>query len=377
MLEEMQVEVIAMLNSLCKDKLLSVCEFLHVAEPEKIVSKSRMSLISHVLQHLEDITELEDGGMSELLRLRDQIIEFNIVTENETTAQSETTEKDKLQKELEELKRAMKQKLSEIQQAEEVSTKQSSVQPQPPTAALPQHSENAQLSSPTWRKDFKISGQIGDLGQREKLSFSSLAHQIENGLSRGYPECEIVDAVIRAISPGLQLRSYLEGKPNLTLSTLRRILRSHFQEKSATELYKQLTSEFQGNKETPQNFLMRVLDLRQKILFASQEAESGLKYDPALVQSMFLHTVLTGLQSDSIKVDMQPLLLDTKTTDEALLEKLNIACANEAERQRKRKPMCSTQRLLFMQLSQMMKPLIRNSVRLKVHQNHLPTCCQN
>lgn len=44
----------------------------------------------------------------------------------------------------------------------------------------------------------------------------------------------------------------------------------------------------------------------RKSLFASQEAESGLKYDPALVQSMFLHTVLTGLQSDSIKVDMQP-----------------------------------------------------------------------
>ncbi len=82
---------------------------------------------------------------------------------------------------------------------------------------------------------------------------------------------------------------------------------------------------------------MCVLDLHQKILFASQEAESGLKYDPALVQSMFLHAVLTGLQSDSIKVDMQPLLLDTKTTDEALLEKLNIACANEAERQKKKK----------------------------------------
>lgn len=99
----------------------------------------------------------------------------------------------------------------------------------------------------------------------------------------------------------------------------------------------QLTSECQGNKETPQNFLMRVLDLRQKILFASQEAESGLKYDPALVQSMFLHTVLTSLKSDSIKVDMQPFLLDTKTTDETLLEKLNIAWANEAERQKKRK----------------------------------------
>lgn len=81
---------------------------------------------------------------------------------------------------------------------------------------------------------------------------------------------------------------------------------------------------------------MRVLDLRQKVLFASQESESGLKYDPALVQRMCLHTVLTGLQSDSIRIDMQPLLLDSETSDEVLLEKLNIACANEIERRNKR-----------------------------------------
>lgn len=337
-LEEMQVEVIGMLNPLSKDKLLSVCEFLNIPDQEKVPSKSCMSLISHILQHLEeDITELEDGGMSVLLSVRDKIIELSTVTENESTEQSKLAEKDRLQKELDELKCTMKQKLSEIQQLDELSTKQSSVQPQPQTAAHPQPFVNVQHFSPPWRKNFKISGQIGEPGQKEKLTFSSLAHQIENGLSRGYPECEICDAVIRAISPGLQLRSYLEGKSNLTLPTLRRILRSHFQEKNATELYKQLTSECQGNKETPQSFLMRVLDLRQKILFASQEVESGLKYDPALVQSMFLHTVLTGLQSDSIKVDMQPLLLDTKTTDEALLEKLNIACANEAERQKKKK----------------------------------------
>ena len=65
-------------------------------------------------------------------------------------------------------------------------------------------SPNAQPSS-YWRKEFKISGQIGEPGQKEKLIFSSLAHQIENGLNRGYPEVEIVDAVVRAISPGSQL----------------------------------------------------------------------------------------------------------------------------------------------------------------------------
>lgn len=132
-----------------------------------------------------------------------------------------------------------------------------------------------------WRKDFKISGLIGEPGQKDRLTFSNLARQIENGLGRGYPESDITDAVIRAITPGLQLRSCLEGKENLTLPALRRILRSHYQERSATELYKQLTAEVQSNKETPQNFLIRAMDLRQKILFASQEVESSLKYDPA------------------------------------------------------------------------------------------------
>lgn len=97
-------------------------------------------------------------------------------------------------KELDELKCAMKQKLSEIQQLDKLSTKKSSVQPQPQITAHPQPFVNGQHLSPPWRKEFKISGQIGEPGQKEKLTFSSLAHQIENGLSRGYPECEICDA---------------------------------------------------------------------------------------------------------------------------------------------------------------------------------------
>lgn len=179
--------------------------------------------------------------------------------------------------------------------------------------------------------------QIGEPGQKDKLSFSSMAHQIENGIKKNVPEQEIVHAVIKAIAPGMQLRSYLEGKGNLTLPTLRRILRSHYQEKGATKLYKQLMSEAQDSKETPQTFLIRALDLRQKILFASQEAGSSLKYDPILVQNMFLHTVLTSLQNDYIRGDLKPYLQQTDVSDELLLEKLNIACMTEAERQSKKK----------------------------------------
>ncbi len=186
-----------------------------------------------------------------------------------------------------------------------------------------------------WHKDLNISGLIGEPGQKDRLSFSSLARQIESGLNKGYLEQDIIDSVIRAITPRLQLSSYLEGKADLTLPTLR-ILHSHYQEKNATELYKQLTAETERVKETPQSFLIRVLDLRQKIIFASQEDESGLKYDPALVQNMFLHTVLTGLQNDRIQSDLQSFLSDPTISDEVLLERLNVACSHETERQNKR-----------------------------------------
>lgn len=50
-----------------------------------------------------------------------------------------------------------------------------------------------------------------------------------------------------------------------------------------------------------------------------------------------MHTVLTGLQNDNIKSDLQPYLLQPNTSDELLLEKVNTACANEKERQDKKK----------------------------------------
>ena len=64
--------------------------------------------------------------------------------------------------------------------------------------------------------------------------------------------------------PGMRLKSYLEGMGDLTLSWLRRILRSHYQEKSATELYQKVT----GATGESTKLLIRALDSRQKIPFA-------------------------------------------------------------------------------------------------------------
>ncbi len=97
-------------------------------------------------------------------------------------------------------------------------------------------------------------GQIGQPNEKDKLSFTSLTRQIDTGVKQGYTEQEIVDGVIRAINGGMVLRSYVETYKDLSLGRLRKILRNHYDVKSATELYQSLASICQGSKETPQEF---------------------------------------------------------------------------------------------------------------------------
>lgn len=346
-IETLQLEIIGLLCKLPADKLKQLCDSLTIAgtDFEHVTGKNRASLITMISNHLqrEELQQLEDMGMAELLSFKDEISEL---CDEVVTAQHVTEPQAPLNKE--------QNGEDKTQGSTPPESRPPQLQPLPPIGSVNGGNEHkAQVATLLhrtsasgtglgqtpipWHKEFKISGQIGEPGQKDRLTFSSLARQIEHGLLKGFPETEIVDAVIRAIVPGMQLRSYLEGKSDLTLPTLRRILRCHYQEKSATELYKQLSSEVQGTKETPQNFLIRALDLRQKILFASQESESGLRYDPVLVQNMFLHSVMTGLQNDNIKRDLQPYLEQASVSDELLFEKLNTACAYESERQDKKK----------------------------------------
>jgi hypothetical protein len=50
-------------------------------------------------------------------------------------------------------------------------------------------------------KDFKISGMIGGIGEKDQLSYSSLLYQMLNGKKLVYSDEIICAAVIRAISP--------------------------------------------------------------------------------------------------------------------------------------------------------------------------------
>ena len=69
------------------------------------------------------------------------------------------------------------------------------------------------------RKELKIRGQIGEAGQKDKLTYVRLMHQIKQARLTGYTDQEVINALISSMVPGLTLRAVLETTPNLTLDS--------------------------------------------------------------------------------------------------------------------------------------------------------------
>ena len=69
-----------------------------------------------------------------------------------------------------------------------------------------------------------------------------------------------------------------------------------------------------------------------KIVFASKEADSKIKYDEQLLQGLFLHALEIGLLDETIRAKMRPLLKNDQVADEELIEVMSAAMAAESER---------------------------------------------
>ena len=80
---------------------------------------------------------------------------------------------------------------------------------------------------------------------------------------------------------------------------------------------------------------MRALTIRQKIISACKESDSGIKYDASSVQSLFLHAVETGLADETIRAKIRPLTRDSNVADEDLIGAVSLAISAEMERSNK------------------------------------------
>ena len=90
----------------------------------------------------------------------------------------------------------------------------------------------------------------------------------------------------------------------------------------------------QEGSESPQDFLVRALNLKQ-IIFVSNATGGSVKYEPSVVQALFLHVIETELQDEAVRAKLRPLLEVASVTDEQLMKKVNRIMLAEAEHQNK------------------------------------------
>ena len=109
-LDELLEEVVGKLHALTRDNLLEICDFLKISGDRRaaVEAKSRISLVTHVLKHLEreEVADLNDDGMAELLMLTDKITDLTTGTDSEAAQLEKTVEQAGMQREMEEQRTA-------------------------------------------------------------------------------------------------------------------------------------------------------------------------------------------------------------------------------------------------------------------------------
>lgn len=159
------------------------------------------------------------------------------------------------------------------------------------------------------RREFKVhGGQAGD--NTLDITFHGLCEQIDEGLKVNHSEGEIIQGVLRIIKPG-QFKDMLINKADLTLPELKSLL----SEKSGSE---ELMSTKQYELENPQQFLYRMIGLKQKVMFASRQ--DNMDIEPRTIQNVFLRTIHRGRlpKYSDIRNELKPLLSDYTVSDERL-----------------------------------------------------------
>lgn len=329
------------------------------------------SCINHILDfmHCRSLVEPEDEGMSHLLSLSDLVI--SILNQKNVVAVPivgfegvQSTSRSDTQKTHQEQTTTQSQHISPPTHMPPPSLHSPYVtQPYsltPPGNLLthyyqaPTNTHTHNLTSPTTmqphtsspfvsiqglayfqRKEFRIhGGQIGDT--TSDITYNSICKQIEEGLTEKHTEGEIIRRVLHVIKPG-NFRDMLINIDDLTVTELKSFLQSHLGERSGTELFQDLMCAKQHENETPQQFLYRMIGLKQKIMFTAKQTTSFVKYDASTIQCIFLNTICQGMgeRHEDVRRELKSLLGDPTVSDEALLHQVIKTTTEESERKRR------------------------------------------
>ena len=179
-----------------------------------------------------------------------------------------------------------------------------------------------------YKRPLKIVGVIAVQDKDNKnngISYTNLSSQIADAKAT-YSEDEIVREVKKAISTQSPLRTYFDTQEKLKLKQMLEMLREYYQEKDSSELFTELSQLTQGTSEKSTEFLIRALELRQKLTSAAKA--EGTAYDDKLITNTFARSCRTGFQNSQVRTYMRPLFSKNPIDDDnTLLKELNIAMA--------------------------------------------------
>ena len=254
MAEKLYEEIQPLLCRLSKEKLVDICIATKAADYETIQAKSVCRLLNILNNFLEDSLDDESYSLSLLNSVKDACLKSLPLQVPSGGSQGDEAQ----------VAEGGSSSLPAVD-TERRGNEGLTLSSQTPAEQSPQVPVNSNTLN-LFKRELKIAGTIADSGNKDKLSFCGLIRQINSAVSRGYSETEIIEAVIRAISPGNLLREYLESMQlsDLSLAKLSKLLRSHYKGKSASELFQDLMNAVQQPKEDSQSFLMRLLNIRQK-----------------------------------------------------------------------------------------------------------------
>ena len=85
------------------------------------------------------------------------------------------------------------------------------------------------------------------------------------------------------MAPNWRLRKISETMPDLTLARLMRFLQTHFEEGNSPDLRGKLASMSQLIEESTYQFVIRCLEIKQKIIIACKQSDE-IKYDLDLAE---------------------------------------------------------------------------------------------
>ena len=183
-----------------------------------------------------------------------------------------------------------------------------------------------------WGRECKIKGTIGKIGEKEnKLGYVDVERQIRSHEMNGYPDSEIIDAIINATQSGSTRRTLLQTT-DINLNAVKDILHSYFLEAEGGDLVTQLTTAKQIPSQDPQTFLMHCINLKNRIAKLKEE-EGGMSLKGAT--KIMLQTLETGILSERIVNRLMPLLSNPSVTDGELISAMSKAVIAQKGRESK------------------------------------------